>query len=471
MRLDLDLALAALAAASIVLPLCAFGAVATLEVLGRTPGDRRLAQVAKLTFGLSTAAGLAAGVLFLMRDRAPLHFTLGEWFRVGDASSPHYGFELGLLVDEISLAYLVLTATLAGTVGAFSLRYLEGERGAGRFFQLLMLFAASLSLLTLAESLDLLFVGWELLGITSALLIAFYREREAPVKHGLLAFAIYRVCDVGLLAATLLLHHFAGTGSLPEAMSASLGASAATVVGFLLLFASLGKSAQWPFSGWLPRAMEGPTPSSAIFYGALSVHAGAYLLLRTAPLWDDALPVRIAIVAVGAMSALTGSMAGRAQVDAKSSLAYASVTQVGVIFVWIGLGWYALALLHVVGHASLRTLELLRTPSLLADRQRLESELGATVPETGAHYETLIPAWLRSRLYGLALGRGALDAMASRLVAAARATVSRFDRWDRRLLLALDGGRAKEPETLPELALEREAEAAEARAAALEVLR
>ncbi|MCA9606987.1 MAG: proton-conducting membrane transporter [Myxococcales bacterium] len=471
MRLDLDLALAALASAGVVLPLLAFGSVATLEVLGRTPSDRRLAQIAKLTFSLTTVAGLAAGLLFLARDRAPLHFVVGHWFAVGSTGEAHYGFDVGLLVDEISLTYLVLTAMLAGTVGAFSLRYLEGERGAGRFFQLLMLFAASLSLLTIAESLDLLFVGWEIVGITSALLIAFYRERGAPIRHALVAFAIYRVCDVGLLSATVLLHHFAGTASLPEAMAASLGTTAATVLGFLLLFASLGKSAQWPFSGWLPRAMEGPTPSSAIFYGALSVHAGAYLLLRTAPLWDDALVVRIAVVAIGVASALTGSMAGRAQVDAKSSLAYASVTQVGIVFVWIGLGWYRLALLHVVGHAFLRTLELLRAPSLIADFRRLEAELGASVPATGAHYETLIPSALRSRLYGLALGRGALDAMASRLVAVARASVTRLDHWDRRLLVILDGSRTAEPETLPELALEREAEAAETRADAMEALR
>ncbi len=468
MSLDLDQLLAALAGASVVLPLLAFAAIATLEVLGRALDDRRLAQIAKVVFSLTTLLGLAAAALFLARGRAPLHVLVGHWFGVADAAGGHYGFDLGVLIDETSLTYLVLTAMLSGTVGAFSLRYLEGERGAGRFFQLLMLFAASLSLLVIAESLDLLLVGWELVGVTSALLIAFYRERGGPVRHGLIAFAIYRVCDAGLLAALVVLHHLTGTGSLPDALVAGLEGGGATLLGFLLLFASLGKSAQWPFSGWLPRAMEGPTPSSAIFYGALSVHAGAYLLLRTAPMWEGSTAVRVGVVAVGAMSALTGSFTGRAQTDAKSALAYASVTQVGLIYVWIGLGWYGLALVHVVGHASLRTLELLRAPSLIADHQRLEAALGAAVPATGAHYEAMLPARLRARLYALALGRGTLDALGSRIVAAAHAVAFTLDRVDRRLVALLDGGRGAEPETLPELDHEP---APSARAPTAEVLR
>jgi NAD(P)H-quinone oxidoreductase subunit 5 len=440
----IDTTIAALAAAMVALPLGAFSLGATLEVLGRTPSDRALARLAKATFALSTIAGLTAAVLFVAHGGGAVHAVLGHWFALGHPE-PHYGFDLGVLVDATSLVYLVLTAVLAGTVGAFSLRYLGAERGAGRFFQLLMLFAAALSLLVVAESLDLFFVGWELVGISSALLIAFYRERSGPVRHGLAAFAIYRVCDVGLLAALVVVHHVAGTGSLPAAFARTLGESSALALGLLLLFASLGKSAQWPFSGWLPRAMEGPTPSSAIFYGALSVHAGAYLLLRTAPLWEGSTVVRTAIVLVGVASALSGTLIGRAQTDAKSSLAYASVTQVGLIYVEIGLGLHTLALLHVAGHATLRTLELLRAPSLIADHQRLEAELGVSVPRTGAHYERLLPASWRQRLYVLALERGYLDALAARFVQRARELVRALDRFDRRLADVLDGELRRAP--------------------------
>lgn len=457
MILDARLALAALTTATVALPLAAFGLVATLEVLGKLPDDRRLASLAKTTFLLSTLSGLAAAAAFAYRGFEPLHFVFGHWFDigaqfdVGGQSQDHYGFDLGVLVDTTSLVYLVLTSVLSGTVGAFSLRYLEGERGAGRFFELLMLFAAGLSLLVLAESLDLLFVGWELVGITSALLIAFYRERPGPLRHGLLAFAIYRVCDAALLAALVVAHHLTGTGSLPDAFAANLSGTGATTLGLLLLFASLGKSAQFPFSGWLPRAMEGPTPSSAIFYGALSVHAGAYLLLRTAPLWESSTVVRVAIVTIGVLSALSGTLVGRVQTDAKSSLAYASVTQVGLIFVEIGLGFHTLALIHVVGHATLRTLELLRAPSLLLDYQNLEAELGRSVPASGAHYERLVPAGLRLRLYRFALARAGLDAFARRLVSRLVSLVKTWDRFDRHLAATADRRPAFEEEILPEL--------------------
>ncbi|MCB9622312.1 MAG: proton-conducting membrane transporter [Sandaracinus sp.] len=453
MNLDVQTTLAWLAATTVLLPLASFGLVATLEVLGRTPDDRQLARLAKLTFSLTTVAGLAAAVVFAVEGFAPVHHVFGHWFGIGDPDADHYGFDLGVLVDATSLVYLVLTAVLSGTVGAFSLRYLEGERGAGRFFQLLMLFASGLSLLVVAESLDLLFVGWEIVGITSALLIAFYRERSGPVRHGLLAFAIYRVCDAALLAALVVLHHLAGSGALPDAFAATTSAAGATTLGLLLLFASLGKSAQFPFSGWLPRAMEGPTPSSAIFYGALSVHAGAYLLLRTAPLWESSTIVRAVVIGVGAMSALSGTLVGRAQTDAKSSLAYASVTQVGLIFVEIGLGWHTLALVHVVGHASLRTFELLRAPSLLLDHQQLEAQLGGRVPATGLHYERALPLGLRARLHRFALSRFGLDALASRLTFALTSFVAACDRVDRHLAAATDGRPAFEDEELPELAL------------------
>ena len=292
-----------LVVATVVLPAAQFGLVATLEVFGRTPSDRRLAALARFTFLATTLAGIGAATIFIARSGEPVHHVLGHWFALGEADGPHYGFDLGVFVDATSLTYLLLTSTLCGVVGAFSLRYLEGERGAGRFFQAMMLFASSLSLVVIADSLDLVFVGWELVGISSTLLIAFYRQRSGPTRHGLVALSVYRVCDVGLLAAIVVLHHVTGTGTFPDVVAGdgiAVGAlaGAALPLGLLLTFAALGKSAQFPFSGWLPRAMEGPTPSSAIFYGALSVHAGAYLLLRTAPLWSESIVVVTPMVAM-----------------------------------------------------------------------------------------------------------------------------------------------------------------------------
>src|SRR5690606_11759367 len=153
----------------------------------------------------------------------------------------------------------------------------------------------------------------------------------------------YRICDMGLLLGAVLVHHYAHTAQLDAALNASrwplgtshLGQGPATLIALSFALGAIGKSAQLPGSGWLPRAMEGPTPSSALFYGALSVHAGVYLLLRTAPLFDEAPLARAVLIAVGALSAVYATITGRTQTDAKSILAYATITQVGLMFVEI----------------------------------------------------------------------------------------------------------------------------------------
>src|SRR5262249_25111366 len=146
-----------------------------------------------------------------------------------------------------------------------------------------------------------------------------------------------------------------GAGPWP-AGQAAVSPGQAAVVGALLLTAAAGKSALLPFSGWLPRAMEGPTPSSAVFYGALSVHLGAFLLLRAGPLLAASWGLSAAVVALGLATALFAFLAGSVQTDIKSVLSFAALSQVGLIFAEIGLGWHYLALAHLLGHACLRTL-------------------------------------------------------------------------------------------------------------------
>jgi NADH:ubiquinone oxidoreductase subunit 5 (subunit L)/multisubunit Na+/H+ antiporter MnhA subunit len=282
----------------------------------------------------------------------------------------------------------------------------------------LTLFGTGVELVTLADSLDMIFFGWELVGITSALLIAFFDERAGPVKHGLRAFITYRACDVGLLAAAVWLHHTASsadlvttTDGLWAGLTTPADVTATTVVGLLLCWAAMGKGAQVPFGGWLPRAMEGPTPSSAIFYGAISIHLGPYLLLRAAPILEQAPVAAGAVVIVGALTAAHATFVGRVQTDIKSALAYASMTQVGIIFVEIGLGFRFLAIAHIVGHACIRTLQLLRAPSLLHDHHHLESAVGSHLPRTGGHLERMVPSAIAPWLYRLALERGYFDSL------------------------------------------------------------
>jgi NAD(P)H-quinone oxidoreductase subunit 5 len=185
----------------------------------------------------------------------------------------------------------------------------------------------------------------------------------------------------------------------------------------MLIWAAAGKSAQIPFSGWLPRAMEGPTPSSAIFYGAISVHLGAYLLLRCEPLLKSSPIAAWVLVALGLSTAIHGTLVGRACADAKTSLAYASLAQLGLIFAEAGMGWSTLALIHVIGHGCTRTLQFLRAPSMLHDYHQVHAASGGHL-EVTSFWQLLAPKQIRTWLYRLALDRGHHDTVLDRLFVA-----------------------------------------------------
>jgi NAD(P)H-quinone oxidoreductase subunit 5 len=172
----------------------------------------------------------------------------------------------------------------------------------------------------------------------------------------------------------------------------------------------MAKSALVPFSGWLPRAMEGPTPSSAIFYGALSVHLGAFILLRMSPLLDESMLLSAVVVVVGLATAVYAYLVGSVQTDIKTALTFASLVQVGLIVAEIGFGLRYIALIHLLGNACLRTLQLIRAPSLLQDYHRLENAIGAHL-SPGSGPERWAPGRFQSWLYRFALERGYLDAI------------------------------------------------------------
>ncbi len=404
-----DQILAGLVASAVALPLLGFVMFALPAWFGARFGERFVAGSVGLLF---TCSSLASGLAFLalvFSGRSAIEVPLGEWFSVGS-----YGFHWTLIGDRLSLPFAWFAAMLVGLMAAFSRRYLHREAGFFRFYLMLVLFGTGVELVVLAGSLDLVFVGWELVGITSALLIAFFHERPKPVEHGLRAFITYRLCDVGLLSAVVWLHHAVGhtdfvSGQPWLQLAVPSEGHHAVWVGFLLLFASMGKSAQVPLGGWLPRAMEGPTPSSAIFYGAIAIHLGPYLLLRAGSILDQFPAVAWTTFAIGSLTALHGSIVGRVQTDIKSSLAYGSMTQVGLIVAEIGLGLRVVPLVHIIGHAAIRSLEILRSPSLLHDHHYLEEAVGTRTVRTPRHSEGVIPRGLRSWLYRYALERGYQD--------------------------------------------------------------
>src|SRR6516225_5850506 len=253
------------------------------------------------------AAAVAILVLMLIDGTRHVVINLGDWVEI-----PHYHFSIKFVFDRLSVPMAILSFLLTGTIGAFAARYMHREPGYNRFFVLYALFTLGMVVTSLADTIETLFVGWELVGLSSALLVAFYQERPAPARNGLWIWIVYRVSDAALLLAAVVMHRLSGEGDFdrllangtwPEGTSA-LGPHEALMVGLLLLIAAAGKSGLVPFSGWLPKAMEGPTPSSAVFYGALSVHLGAFLLLRVSPLLDVSPWLSACVVALGLSTAI-----------------------------------------------------------------------------------------------------------------------------------------------------------------------
>jgi NAD(P)H-quinone oxidoreductase subunit 5 len=411
----------------------------------------------------SVAVGLVAAVamLVVMLSGGSRHVAieLGQWVVV-----PHYHFSLRLVFDRLSVPFVILSFVLCGTIGAFANRYMHREPGFNRFFVHYAVFLFGMVTASLAGTIETLFAGWELVGLSSALLIAFFHERPAPVRNGLRVWVIYRVSDAALLAAALLMHRMTGEGDFDQLMGAApwpFGQAAVTpnqalLIGLLLLVAAAGKSALVPFSGWLPRAMEGPTPSSAVFYGALSVHLGAFLLLRVSPVLDLSPALCAVIVVLGLTTALFAAAAERVQTDIKSALSFASLTQVGIIVAEIGLlpplfGPQAcyIPLIHIVGHACLRTLQFVRAPTLLQDYRFLENAIGGRLPRAQTFWGRLLPESARSWLYRFALERGYLDSFLNDYVAAPFVRLFRgFDALERRWTDFLAGGRSRESDQI-----------------------
>ena len=421
---------------AILAPLaCALAVGLLLMGRKRWMGEGQVAWTLKSGLIVSVIASLVASGCYTGLFGAPVRGDLdyGNWLEVGNYAVPAV-----LLVDGVALAFSLLAAALTALVARFSRTYLHKEAGFARFYVLLGLFAAGAQLVAFAGALDLFFAGWELIGISSALFIGFFHERDEPVRSSVRAFATYRLCDAGLLIAMVTTHELLGStrfsalnnaGTLPALESAAIAA--------LFLLSAMGKSAQLPFSGWLPRAMEGPTPSSALFYGAVSIHAGLYLMLRVSPVLDVAPVVAALGVLVGVGTALYAAAVARVHTDAKGALAHATLSQIGLILAEISLGLTTLALVHLVCHALLRAYQYLRAPNMIHDvHQHGHVEHGPSV------LARLSPA-LATRVYAAGVHRLRLDERIDRAVAPVLALARALDRVDARVrtVLSVDARR------------------------------
>lgn len=388
-----------------------------LSISGIRPYERWIAVVSGFTVSSAAIAGVLLGAFTMLRPNHEFDEVLWTMYSVGS-----YHLDVSIYVDPLSASLTALGACVIPVLARFSGRYLHNEPGYLRFFVLVGVAATGFFWFVLGGSIDQAFFGWELLGLSSALLVAFFWERpETAVASGRV-FATYRLADIALLAGMVGLHHYAGDTSWASVLGVgsngqalSLETFAATSLGLAFLVAAMGKSAQVPLTGYVLRAMEGPTVSSALFYGTLSIHCGVYLILRVEPLLENAPIARIAVVTVGLLTAVTASLSSRVRADAKGALALASAAQAGLMLAEAGLGFTQLAMWHMLAHGLLRLAQFLRSPSWLEDAHTRRSARGGGAFRSGFHAERLLPRPIRDALYAAALSRFGLDALIDRL--------------------------------------------------------
>jgi NADH-quinone oxidoreductase subunit L len=405
---------------SVAAPMLAALWVGAGDLLAFTRSERRVSAV--VGAGIVTTALLDVALLIALIAGGAQDVDYGPWIAVGAYEVP-----LVLRLDGLGVAFASLSALMTIVVARFSRTYLHKEPGFLRFHLLLALFAGGVHLVAYAGAFDLMFAGWEVMGFTSALFIGFFHDRTEPTRSAVRAFATYRLCDAGFLLATVMTHELIGSTRL-SVLAGSLHVTALedSVIAALFLFSALGKSALLPFSGWLPRAMEGPTPSSALFYGSISLHAGLFLVLRVWTTVEASIPVRALAVALGLATAVYATLVSRAHTDAKGNLAHATLAQVGLILAEIGLGFTSLAVWHMFGHAMLRVWQFLRAPNTIHDAHRL------------GHHDRPAPALahLAPRaavaLHAAALYRVRLDELLDRALGPVWWLASTLDRLDRR---------------------------------------
>ncbi len=435
-------------------PLLLLAVVGLPALIGRPVSESGIARAIFLTVVTGLGAALVVLVCMLLSADRHVPIELGHWINIQEQ---HFHFHLKFVFDRLSVPFVILTYLLCGTIGAFTTRYLHREAGFVRFYVAFSLFMLGMIVASLAGTIEVLFFGWEMVGISSALLIAFFHERRSPVRNGLMAWSVYRIADAAFLLAAVLMHHLTGAGDFDVLMGqgawpdgvATITQSQAIWVGLLLIVAAAGKSALVPFSGWLPRAMEGPTSSSAVFYGALSVHLGAFLLLRISPILELSPWLSGTVIVLGLLTAIYATLVRHVQSDIKTDLAFASLTQVGIIVAEIGCGLHYIALVHILGHAALRTLQLLRAPTLLHDYHVLENALDGHLPQNRGWFRRWLPTSMQQSVYRFALERGYLDEFLNRFFVRPFLSCFRtFDSLERRWTNLLSGDRYRESDNV-----------------------
>jgi NADH-quinone oxidoreductase subunit L len=287
---------------------------------------------------------------------------LFDWISVGSFQAP-----VEFRVDPLSMV-MALTVTGVGfLIHVYSIDYMHGDPRYPRYFAYLNLFVAAMLTLVLANNFVVLYVGWEGVGLCSYLLIAFWFERKAAADAGKKAFIVTRIGDTAMLIGIFLIFSTTGSVRFDEVFGAagSLAGTTGTAISLLLLGGAIGKSAQVPLHTWLPDAMEGPTPVSALIHAATMVTAGVYLVVRAHALFEASEVALVVVAIIGVVTALYAGLSAIGQDDLKRVLAYSTISQLGYMFLAAGVGAYAVAIFHLVAHAFFKAALFLAAGSVM----------------------------------------------------------------------------------------------------------
>jgi NADH-quinone oxidoreductase subunit L len=337
------------------LPLLSF---LILALGGGRLSDRAIAYVGSAMAGLAAVIAIAVSISFMTSPPAGHAFTqvLWTWFRVGE-----FAPRLALYLDPLSVVMMTVVAVVGFLILVYSLEFMKGEEGYRRFFAYMNLFVGAMLILLLADNLAFLLVGWEGVGLSSYLLIGFWYRDPANGSAARKAFIVTRVGDTALLVGLLLIFRSLGSLDIQETMGLAQqhwqqGSGLAVAAALLILGGAIGKSAQLPLQTWLPDAMAGPTPVSALIHAATMVTAGVYLIARTHVLFDLAPAAKTVVAVIGVVTLLYAGLSALAQRDIKRVLAYSTISQIGYMFLALGVGAWSAAIFHFMTHAFFKAL-------------------------------------------------------------------------------------------------------------------
>jgi NADH-quinone oxidoreductase subunit L len=352
-----------------LIPALPLAGAAVNGFFGRRFSRSVISGIALLASGAAFAWAFACVLRFLgfSADKIPFSEAYATWLRVGTFSVP-----FAFMLDQLTVVMILVVTGVGFLIHVYSVGYMAGEGGYYRFFSYLNLFMFFMLTLVLANNYLLMFVGWEGVGLASYLLIGFYFDRDSAASAGKKAFIVNRIGDFGfLIALFLMIQHF-GSLTFKDVMDQvsrlpieTAGAGLLTTIALLLMVGACGKSAQLPLYVWLPDAMEGPTPVSALIHAATMVTAGVYMVARSNPIFFRS-PTALTVVAiVGTVTALFAATIGLLQTDIKRVLAYSTISQLGYMFVACGVAAFGAGIFHLITHAFFKALLFLGAGSVI----------------------------------------------------------------------------------------------------------